>query len=172
MSRAFVKEDDSGEPPIIPPRAALPAGATNYVTPAGLDMLRTEHAMLEKERNRLEVIPEKDSDSRRELSIIKAKMAQLNERIGSARVVDNSGQDGDEVRFGARVTLNTLNGGKPGMKRKFQIVGVDEADIKKGKIGFVAPIAIAVNGAKIGDEVQLNFGRNKETVEIEAISYG
>ncbi|MFA0961006.1 GreA/GreB family elongation factor [Roseivirga sp. BDSF3-8] len=171
MSRAFVKEDDSGEPPIIPPRAALPAGATNYVTPYGLEMLRSEHTELETERNRLEVMPEKDSDARRELGIIKAKIAQLNERIGSARVVDNSGQDGDEVRFGATVELKTKEGGKPGMKRKFQIVGVDEADIKKGKIGFVAPIAKAVNGKKKGEVVELNFGRNKELAEVTSIKY-
>lgn len=171
MSRAFVKEDDSGDPPIIPPRAALPPGATNYVTPHGLDMLREEHAELEAERNRLEVMPEKDSDARRDLSIIKAKLAQLNERIGSARVIDNRQQPGDEVRFGATVTLTTEEGGKKGMKRHFTIVGVDEADIQKGKIAFVAPIAKAVNGAREGDVVELNFGRTREKVKVSSIDF-
>jgi transcription elongation factor GreB len=42
MSRGFVKEDDQEEAPIIPPRAALPNGVTNYVTPNGLQELKTE----------------------------------------------------------------------------------------------------------------------------------
>jgi hypothetical protein len=48
MSRALVKEDDSGEAPIIPPRAALPPGTPNYVTPHGLDLLRSELQELEQ----------------------------------------------------------------------------------------------------------------------------
>ncbi|MGB3182719.1 MAG: GreA/GreB family elongation factor [Cyclobacteriaceae bacterium] len=171
MSRAFVKEDDGGEPPIIPPRAALPAGATNYVTPQGLEKLRNEYEQLDTERNRLEVMPEKDSDARRELSIIKAKIAQLNERIGSARVVDYKNENGDSVRFGATVELKTIEGGKSGMKRKFQIVGVDEADISKGRIGFVAPIAKAVNGAKMGDRLTLQFGPTREVVELTTLKF-
>lgn len=42
MSRGFVKEGDQEETPIIPPRAALPAGATNYVTPTGMELLQAE----------------------------------------------------------------------------------------------------------------------------------
>lgn len=42
MSRGFVKEDDQEEAPIIPPRAALPSGQTNYVTPNGLKELKEE----------------------------------------------------------------------------------------------------------------------------------
>lgn len=54
MSRAFVKEDNAGELPIIPPRAALPPGATNYVTPQGLEQLRAELIALEAERTKVE----------------------------------------------------------------------------------------------------------------------
>ena len=42
MSRGFVKEEDQEEAPFIPPRAALPAGVTNYVTPLGLKALQRE----------------------------------------------------------------------------------------------------------------------------------
>ena len=50
MSRGFVKEGDQEETPIIPQRAALPVGATNYVTPAGMELLQTEREQLEHER--------------------------------------------------------------------------------------------------------------------------
>ena len=50
MSRGFVKEGDQEETPIIPPRAALPKGATNYVTPTGLQLLLDERKQLEDER--------------------------------------------------------------------------------------------------------------------------
>ncbi len=54
MSRAFVKEDDSRQPPIITPRAALPQGTPNYVTPQGILQLRNELVRLETERSRIE----------------------------------------------------------------------------------------------------------------------
>jgi len=49
MSRGFVKEGDQEETPIIPPRAALPNGATNYVTPTGMQLLLNERKQLEQE---------------------------------------------------------------------------------------------------------------------------
>ena len=50
MSRAFVKEDDQEEAPFIPPRAPLPAGESNYVTPAGKEALLKEKGLLELEK--------------------------------------------------------------------------------------------------------------------------
>ena len=50
MSRGFVKEDDQEEAPFIPPRAPLPQGAINYVTPRGLHQLQQEKLRLESDR--------------------------------------------------------------------------------------------------------------------------
>jgi transcription elongation factor GreB len=171
MSRAFVKEDDAGEPPIIPPRAALPPGVTNYVTPKGLEQLRAELSELEAERTKAEANRDDEANRTRQLTILNARLSALNERLASARVIDPSNQPPVEVRFGATVTLKTVKGPKPGMKRTFTIVGVDEADVAKGKVAFVAPIAKAVVGTGIGQTISLKLGKAEELVEVVGISY-
>jgi transcription elongation factor GreB len=75
------------------------------------------------------------------------------------------------VRFGATVTLRTLGGDKAGFERTLTLVGVDEADVAAGKVGFVAPIARALVGAKLGQVVTLPLGPKAETVEVAHISY-
>ncbi|WP_345162085.1 GreA/GreB family elongation factor [Nibribacter koreensis] len=171
MSRAFAKEDDAVEAPIIPARAALPPGVTNYVTPQGLAQLRLEAAELEAERTKIETSQSDALERTRKLTIIKGKIHQLNERLATAKLVETEGQPTDQVRFGATVTLKTVEGGKPGFIRKFTIVGVDEASITEGKIAFVAPIAKAVQGAKKDDIVTLHLAGKEEKVLVEAITY-
>lgn len=171
MSRGFTKEDDAQTPPIIPPRAALPPGTPNYVTPAGLALLRAELATLEAERAQAEANHDNDTDRTHRLSLYNGRLALLLERIGSAKVVDPTGQPPQAVRFGATVTLRTLSGDKVGFERKFTIVGVDEADVALGKVAFVAPIARAMQGAKLRQRVPLKLGPQEEVVEITAIQY-
>ena len=171
MSRAFTKEDDAQAPPIVPPRAALPPDTPNYVTPHGLEQLRAERTALEAEHTTAEANHDNDTDRTHRLSLLNGRLALLAERITSAKVVDPHTQPPKEVRFGATVTLCTVRGGKAGFERKFTIVGVDEADISAGKVGFVAPIARAVIGAKLGKQVTLNLGPAPEVVEVAAITY-
>lgn len=171
MSRAFTKEDDAQQPPIIPPRAALPPGTPNYVTPKGLELLRAELAALEAERAQAEANRDHDADRTRQLSLFNGRLSDLTARIASAKVVDPRQQPASEVRFGATVTLRTVSGGKPGLERKFTLVGVDEASVAEGKVGFVAPIAKAVQGAKLGQRVTLRLGPKEEVVEVTAITY-
>lgn len=171
MSRAFVKEDDAGEPPIVPPRAALPPGVPNYVTPAGLELLRAELSELETARTKAESNREDEANRTRQLTILNAQISALTERLASARVIDPANQTEGEVRFGATVTLKTIKGPKPGMVRTFTIVGVDEADVAAGKIAFVAPIAKAVIGTKVGETASLKLGRNEELVEVVRVVY-
>ncbi|MCG2419578.1 GreA/GreB family elongation factor [Aequorivita sp. F47161] len=166
MSRGFVKEGDQEEVPIIPPRAALPAGATNYVTPTGMELLQTERKFLEDERTNL---PTTDEQQRRvELAVINGKLDLLMERIASARILDPSTQPKNEVRFGATVTYKISTSPTP---QTFQIVGVDEADIAERKIAFVAPIAVALTGHKIGEIVPFKLGAETRALEIVNIQY-
>ena len=171
MSRAFAKEDDAVEAPIIPARAALPPGVTNYVTPQGLAQLRAEATALEEERAKAEAIEGDALERTRQLTILKGRISQLNERLASAKLVETEGQPTDQVRFGATVTLKTVEGGKPGFVRTFTIVGVDEASITDGKIAFVAPIAKAVQGARQGETIVLQLGGKEEKVLVERIDY-
>lgn len=166
MSRGFVKEGDQEETPIIPPRAALPAGATNYVTPMGMELLQAEREELEDERATL---PTTDEQQRRvELAVINGKLDLLIERIASARILDPGSQPKEEVRFGATVTYKINTSPTP---QTFQIVGVDEADVAKKKIAFVAPIAVALTGQSIGSIVSLNMGGETRKLEVLDIQY-
>jgi transcription elongation factor GreB len=171
MSRAFVKEDNAGQPPIIPQRAALPAGVPNYVTLQGLTLLRIELADLEAKRSQVETSLLEDSERTRQLTIINAQMSALTGRIASARLIDSGSQPSDQVRFGATVTLRTINGTQAGKERRFTIVGVDEASVSEGKIAFVAPVACTLTGARIGQTLTLQMGPGQEQVEVVDISY-
>jgi transcription elongation factor GreB len=171
MSRGFVKEDDVQAPPIVPPRAALPPGTPNYVTPNGLEALRQELSQLEAERTQAEANHDNATDRTHRLSLFNGRQALLAERIASARVVDPATQPPGEARFGATIVLRTTSGGKVGLVRKFTIVGVDEADVAAGKVGFVAPIARAVIGAKVGQTLHLQLGPQPEEVEVLAVDY-
>ena len=171
VSRAFVKDDSAGLPPIVPPRPALPPGTPNYVTPRGLALLRVELTDLEAERTHAEADRANDADRTRQLTILNGRLGDLTARLATARVVNLQEQPADEVRFGATILLRTRSGGQPGQERRFTIVGVDEASVAEGRVAFVAPIARAVQGARRGQTVALRLGPREETVEVVSIAY-
>jgi transcription elongation factor GreB len=166
MSRGFVKEDDQEEIPIVPQRAYLPDGVTNFVTRSGMDQLLEEKAALISERDNLTISDE--NEKRIALNFINAKLNLLINRISSAKIVDNSDQPADEIRFGAIVTLRTKASKEPQI---FQIVGVDEADISKGKISFISPLAKILINKKKGDRVVLMRTGENVVFEILEIDY-
>ncbi|MFV8225857.1 GreA/GreB family elongation factor [Christiangramia aquimixticola] len=166
MSRGFVKEEDQEEPLMVPPRAAIPEGVTNYVTPNGLEELNGELKRLEEERATVKA--ENETEKRRTQSLIDGKIKLLIERLNSSRVLQPGEQPKDEVRFGAMVKLKSES---TGQIQEFQIVGVDEADIKKKKIAFVAPIARAITGYKVGEVVEFNLGGEVRKLRITEIFY-
>lgn len=164
MSRGFVREEDQEEAPLIPPRAALPLGVTNYVTQYGKEKLLEEKSELEQKRAAIDLKDEQAK--RREQAVIDGKLALLNERINSARVINLSNQPQDEVRFGSYVEFQ-LNG----KLQSFQIVGVDEANVKEKKISFTAPIAKALMGAKKGSEINFQLGSETKKIQVLDINY-
>lgn len=166
MSRGFVKEDDQEEAPFIPPRAALPKGVTNYVTACGYRQLQEELKDLEKEQTRFS--EDNERERRRGIAVITGKMQLLAERLNSARLINLREQPENEIRFGATITLNNkaINA-----IQEFQIVGVDEADVKLKKIAFIAPIAKALIGAKIGATVNFKLGSETNPLKILKIKY-
>jgi len=166
MSRGFVKEDDQEEVPFVPPRAFLPAGVTNYVTEKGLEALLAEREALNRERQQLE--SHNETDRRIAVNHINAKLALLEDRIRSARVIKLSDQPQDEVRFGATVVLRNQSTGE---EQSLQITGVDEADISKGKLSFISPLAKALVNRKQGDIVRFKRAKDEVSYEVVVISY-
>jgi transcription elongation factor GreB len=166
MSRGFVKEDDQEEVPIVPQRAYLPEGVTNFVTPNGMNQLLAEKQLLVNEKNNLNSANE--NESRIALNYINAKLQLLNNRIFEAKLVNLNEQPQNEIRFGATITLKIEASKK---NQTFQIVGVDEADISKGKVSFISPIARVLINKKITDKVVLKQAGKDIVFEIMNISY-
>lgn len=166
MSRGFVKEDDQEEIPIVPPRADLPEGVTNYVTQVGMNELLAEKQALLDEKSKLD--SPNDDEKRIALNHINAKLLLLDQRIATAQIVKPNEPAPDEVRFGAKIKLNIE--AKQSIQT-FQIVGVDEADISKGKISFTSPLAKLLINKKVGDKAILKRSRADLVFEIMEITY-
>ena len=166
MSRGFVKEDDQEEVPMVPPRAHLPQGVPNYVTRAGMDELLAERQALMNEKENLDIASEKER--RIAVNYITAKLKLLNDRINEARIIDLKEQPQDEIRFGAMVTLKTEGTNE---LQTFQVVGVDETDISRGKISFLSPLARVLTNKKVGDIVVLKRPKGDHVFEIIKITY-
>jgi transcription elongation factor GreB len=166
MSRGFVKEDDQEDVPMVPPRAHLPVGVTNYVTRAGMDELLAEQQALMEEKENLDIVSE--NERRIAVNNITAILKLLNNRITEARIIDLKDQPKDEIRFGATVTLKTEGTDEI---QTFQVVGVDEANISRGKISFLSPLARVLTNKKVGDKVVLKRPKGDRVFEIINISY-
>src|SRR5688572_18858544 len=140
MNKAFTRDDDQHEPPFVAPRAPLPEGAPNYVTPRGLALLRKELEAIDAERAHL---PPDPRERRRALASINARAADLSARLASAVLVDPSASPpSGTVRFGSTVRVRAADGSE----RTYRIVGVDEADPAQGTVAFTSPIARGLVG--------------------------
>lgn len=153
MSQAFVKEGDQSDD--LPERP-LP-DRPNYVTPAGLSELRRR--IDELTRRRAALAPAERARVERDLRYYEA-------RLLSAVMVDLSKDSPDEVRFGARVELVSQ-----GKTETVEIVGEDEADAPAGKLSWSSPMALALMGARTGDDVVIESGEGERRVTVLSISY-
>lgn len=105
---------------------------------------------------------------RRRLREIDRRLSHLSRIMKSAKVVDPSGQKfRDEVRFGAMVELADEDDNR----RSLVIVGDDEADASAGRIGWSAPLARALVGARVGDERVVSLPTGEKSYEIVSIRY-
>tara|TARA_R110002072_G_scaffold140267_2_gene284128 strand:+ start:131 stop:637 length:507 start_codon:yes stop_codon:yes gene_type:complete len=166
MSRGFVKEDDQEEIPLVPARVHLPEGVTNYVTPLGMNELLEEKQKLIDEKDQLELTNE--NEKRIAVNHINAKLQLLNNRISTAKLISLEDQPKNEVRFGAWVTLKI---GSQTKLQRYQIVGVDEADISKRKISFISPIAQILTNKKVGEKAILKLAKGDRVFEVIQIDY-
>jgi transcription elongation factor GreB len=165
MSRGFVKEGDQEEVPMLTPRAFLPAGVENFVTSAGLEALMAEREEILRERKQYEGVD--NNDARVNNNYLTGKLRLLEERIHSARVLDYDPQRQNDVAFGATVKFKNL---KNNQIAQYQIVGVDEANITKGKISFLSPLSKVLMNKKAGETVSFNTPQGEMRMEILSIS--
>jgi transcription elongation factor GreB len=164
MSRAFVKDDtDNGAGEI----ADLPQSPhPNYVTPRGLAQLKERLAAAQARRRELLEAGEGGGNDLA-LANVARDIRYLEARIERAIPVDPAAQPHDEVAFGARVRVAD----EKGAEREFAIVGEDEADAEHGSVSWVSPLAKALIGAAVGDEIVWRRPAGDVALEVLAISY-
>lgn len=157
----------------MPERAPLPPGVPNYVTERGKKLLEDEHRRLSDERARLkaEAAGEQDDERKKKLAIVNRRLADLSERIATARVVPRPDDPDKVVRFGATATLKTREGAGAGVTRRITLVGVDEAGESAELVSFSAPIARAILGHRPGDTVTRRTQSGEEVLEILDVEY-
>src|SRR5438067_8831807 len=152
-----------------------------FITPEGFARLRAEYdALFSVERPKIvEVVSwaaslgdrSENADyiyGKRRLREIDRRLAHLARIMKAAKVVDPAAQTArDEVRFGATVELADEDDNQ----RIVMIVGDDEGDASVGKIGWSAPLARALIGAKVNDERTVRLPSGEKAYEVITISY-
>lgn len=102
-------------------------------------------------------------------SFIEGRIQEINAKIAMAQVIDTKAIKSEKIVFGAHIKLHDVEKDE---EVAYQIVGVDEADAKQGRIGITSPIARALIGKTVGDEVVVHAPKGKFNYEVIQISYG
>jgi transcription elongation factor GreA len=101
-------------------------------------------------------------------SFIEGRVAELEDKIARAQVIDVSKLSGKQVKFGATVTVLDED---TGQKANYKIVGEDESDVKAGKVSISSPIARALIGKEVGDVVEVAAPGGARSFEILKIRW-
>jgi len=152
----------------------------NYITPEGFERLRSEYVqLLNEERPKVvEVVAWAASNGdrsenadyqygKRRLREIDKRVYFLKNRMQDAEVVDPTSIKSATVVFGATVTLEN----EDGEEITYQIVGEDEIDLKRQRISWKSPLASAILGKRVRDEVKLIKPTCEELLMILKIEY-
>ena len=150
------------------------------MTPEGYAALKAELERLKAERPKIsrEIGEAREHGDLRENAeyhaakekqgLNEARIAELEDKLSRAEVIDPTTLDGDVVRFGAYVTLEDIDSEK---ELEYRIVGPDEADFSKGTISVTSPVARALIGRSVGDEVRVKVPSGVRTFEIVDVRY-
>ncbi len=107
--------------------------------------------------------------ARERQGFIEGRIKELEDKVARAEVIDVSKLSGKDVKFGATVTLLDEDTED---RVTYQIVGVDEADIKKGKLSINAPLARALISKSVGDTCDITTpGKGHKSYEILDVAY-
>lgn len=100
--------------------------------------------------------------------LVESRIADLEDKLSKAQVIDVSNIKSDLIKFGATVEIVDNDSD---INSKFQIVGSDEADIKNGFLPITSPIARALIGKRIDDVVEVNTPNGLKSYTILSIKY-
>ncbi len=100
--------------------------------------------------------------------MVEARIRQIEDRLARAEVVDMSSQAPDRVRFGTTVVLEDLGSGD---EVTYRIVGEDEADVSKGLLSVTSPVARALIGKQVDDQVAVVVPAGSRSYEVREIRF-
>jgi transcription elongation factor GreA len=106
--------------------------------------------------------------ARERQSFIEGRVAELEDKIARAEVIDVSKLSGKQVMFGATITLVDEDTDE---KASYQIVGPDEADVKAKRLSVTSPLARALIGKKVGDSVEVTTPSGSKSYEIVRVAF-
>ena len=95
--------------------------------------------------------------------LIEARIADLEDKLSRAEVIDPSQLGGAKIKFGAHVKLEDVDSGKT---LEYRIVGPEESDLEHGRISVTSPLAKALIGREVGDEVEVRAPGGTRTYEV------
>lgn len=181
MNKAFVRESEGEEEEEAQAVPNLPAGTRNYITPGGHARLKSEleHLVKRERPHVVEIVAWAASNGdrsengdyiygKRRLREIDRRIRFLTKRLEIAEVVDPLRQgDNDQVFFGARVTVVDVEGAE----NTYTIVGVDEADVARGRISWISPLARALIKSREGDTVRFQSPVGMREIDIVEVVY-
>lgn len=101
-------------------------------------------------------------------SFIEGRVAELEDKLARADVIDTSKLSGDRVKFGATVTVLDE---ETEVESRYKIVGEDEADVAEGKISITSPIARALIGKELEDVVEVAAPGGAKSFEILKVEF-
>ena len=106
--------------------------------------------------------------ARERQSFIEGRVAELEDKISRAEIIDVSKLSGKQVKFGATITVVDEDTEE---KNSYQIVGPDEADIREKRLSITSPLARAVIGKKVGDTVEVTTPNGSKSYEIVKVAF-
>ncbi len=106
--------------------------------------------------------------ARERQSFVEGRIQELEDKIGRAEVIDVSKLNGKAVKFGATVTLVDDDTEE---EVRYQIVGEDEADIKAGLLSVTSPLARALIGKQVNDNIEVSTPKGSKSYEIVKVAF-
>ncbi len=106
--------------------------------------------------------------AREKQSFIEGRLAEIEDKIARAEVIDIALLKGKIIRFGAKVTVADEDTDE---ESTYQIVGEDEADISAGRLSVTSPLARALIGREVGDMVEITAPGGSKGYEVVKVSF-
>ena len=98
---------------------------------------------------------------------VEAQIAEIEDRVSRAQIIDPASLSGDRVVFGATVTVLDDNDNK----QRYQIVGMTEADARQGRISYDSPLGRALIGKQVGEEVEVTVPSGDRFYQVKKIEF-